>query len=355
MPEQPGQERTEDATPKRRLDARKKGTVARSVELTSSIVLIVLLMAMPVAIGLLGKGFAGGLTTGMRIMPRDASPASILRYCLSVLQPSLGGLAMIFAIALALGVTCNVAQVGLVLSGESLSPNFAKLNPLEGFNRLLSTNAVFDAGKALFKSLLFGFIAFSAVAGSWGALLGLGMVPAQAGLIATGDIARGMAFKVVGVWLALAGIDYFFQRKRVDKMLRMTKEEVKQEMRQQEQSPEIRGALQRKRRQMARGRMMQNLKKADVVVTNPTHYAVALMYDQQKQTAPVVVAKGADLLAAKIREVAKEHEIPIVPNPPLARALYRQCELGDVVPRELFQAVAEVLAYVYKTIGRVRT
>jgi flagellar biosynthetic protein FlhB len=137
-------------------------------------------------------------------------------------------------------------------------------------------------------------------------------------------------------------------------MLMMTKEEVKQEMRQQEQSPEIRGAMIRKRRQMARGRMMQNLLKADVVITNPTHFAVALQYDTKTQSAPIVVAKGVDILAAKIREVAAEHSIPIVPNPPLARAIYKQCELGDIIPRDLFQPVAEILAYVYKTIKNVR-
>jgi len=354
MAEQSGQERTEEATLKRRADARKKGTVARSVDLTSSLVLITLLMAMPMAVGLLGKGFVGGFTAGMRTMPADASPSSILRYCYSVAHPCFAGVAVILGVALVLGVASNVAQVGLVVSGEALAPNFGKLNPLEGFKRLLSANAIFDAGKALLKSLLFGFLAYSAVAASWGTLLGLGMVSAPAGLAATGAIARGMAFKVVALWLGIAAVDYYFQRQRVNKMLRMTKEEVKQEMRQQEQSPEIRGAMSRKRRQMARGRMMQNLLKADVVITNPTHYAVALMYDRDKQTAPTVVAKGADLLAAKIREVAKEHSVPIVPNPPLARALYRQCELGDIVPRELFQPVAEVLAYVYKTIKKVR-
>lgn len=354
MAEQSGQERTEEATPKRRQDARKKGTVARSVELTSSLVLMVMLMAMPAAVGLLGRGFTSGFLTGMHTMPAELTPANALRYCLIVAQPCVAGLGLILGVALVLGVASNVAQVGFVISGEALTPNFAKLNPLEGIKRLLSGNSVFDAGKALFKSLLFGMLAYAAVASSWGSLLGLGTVSAGAGLGQTGEIARAMAFKVVALWLALAAGDYLWQRQRVNKMLRMTKEEVKQEMRQQEQSPEIRGAMMRKRRQMARGRMMQNLKKADVVITNPTHFAVALMYDQQKQTAPIVVAKGVDLLAARIREVAKEHDVPIVPNPPLARALYRQCELGDVVPRELFQPVAEVLAYVYKTIKKVR-
>lgn len=355
MPEQPGQERTEEATPKRRLEARRKGTVARSVELTSSLVLMALLIALPLSITLLGRGFVNGFNTGMTTMPGDFSAASIMRYCMTVAQPCLAGLGLIMGVAMVLGVASNVAQVGFVISGEALIPNFAKLSPIEGFKRLLSGNAVFDAGKALLKSMLFGVLAYSAVRASWGDLLGLGMLSAPAGLSMTGTIARALAFRVVALWLAIAAADYLWQRQRVNKMLRMTKDEVKQEMRQQEQSPEVRGAMARKRRQMARGRMMQNLKKADVVITNPTHYAVALMYDQQRQTAPIVVAKGADLLAARIREVAKEHEVPIVPNPPLARALYRQCELGDTIPRELFQPVAEVLAYVYKTIKKVRS
>ena len=142
--------------------------------------------------------------------------------------------------------------------------------------------------------------------------------------------------------------------KRIDKQLMMSKQEVKQEMKQNEQSQEIRGAIARQRRRMSRQRMAQAMKKADVVVTNPTHYAVAIEYDAGKSTAPIIVAKGTDLMAAKIRELAAQNNVPIVPNPPLARALYRQCEIGDPVPRELFQPVAEVLAFVYKTLRRVR-
>jgi flagellar biosynthetic protein FlhB len=354
MAEESGQEKTEQATAKRRTEARKKGTVAKSADLTGALVLIALLMALPMVLAKLGQGFMTGLTTGFRTMPLDASPASILRHFMVVAQPCLSGLVLILAIAMALGVASNAAQVGFVISGESLTPNFGKLNPLAGMKRLVSANSVFESGKALFKSLLFGLIAYAVIAGSWSTLLSLGMVSAPAGLNATADIARGMAYKIVGLWMAIAAMDYFFQRKRIDKMLMMTKEEVKQEMRQQEQSPEIRGAMMRKRRQMARGRMMQALLKADVVITNPTHFAVALQYDTKTQSAPIVVAKGVDILAAKIREVAAEHEIPIVPNPPLARALYKQCDLGDIIPRDLFQPVAEILAYVYKTIKKVR-
>lgn len=354
MAEQTGQERTEDATPKRRHDARKKGTVARSTDLTSALVVGAVLIAIPSGLGLLGRGLTNGLNEAWRNPMTDPVLPAMLRYAWVFAQPCLGGLALLLCVAMAVGLASNIGQVGFVLSAEALQPNFAKLNPIEGIKRLFSTAAYFDALKALAKSLVFGFVAYSVIRSNWDEILGLGGLPANLALGQIGLIARAMAFKMVGVWLALAAIDYFFQRKRVDKSLRMTKEEVKQEMRQQEQSPEIRGTLARKRRQMARGRMMQNLLKADAVVTNPTHYAVALQYDQAKHPAPIVVAKGADLLAAKIREVADEHEIPIIPNPPLARALYRQCELGDVVPKDLFQPVAEVLAHVYKTIRKVR-
>jgi flagellar biosynthetic protein FlhB len=354
MAEQNGQERTEEATPKRRQEARRKGTVAKSTELTNALVLGGTILALPYAVSNLGSGFMRGLTSAWSHTPTDLSMYEILRFSRTFVQPALGGFVMLLALAMILGTAANVAQVGFVISGEALKPNFAKMNPLEGFKRLFSSSAYFEAGKALVKSVVFGLLAFAVIRTSWAMFPHLGYVSAQAGLEETGWIARSMAFRVVGLWLGLAAIDYFFQRKRVDKMLRMTKEEVKQEMRQQEQSPEIRGAMIRKRRQMARGRMMQNLANADVVVTNPTHYAVAIQYDPEKHTAPVVVAKGADLLAAKIREVAGEHRIPIVPNPPLARALYRKCELGDVVPKDLFQPVAEVLAYVYKTLKRVR-
>jgi flagellar biosynthetic protein FlhB len=161
---------------------------------------------------------------------------------------------------------------------------------------------------------------------------------------------KGIALRIAATWLVVAGIDYFFQRKQVDRQLRMSKEEVRQEMKDAETSPELKMA-QARRRRMNRGRMMEAVKTADAIITNPTHYSVAVKYKPGKDHAPMVVAKGLDLLALKIREIAKEHHIPIVPNPPLARALYKECELGDYVPRELFQGVAEVLAYVYKTIG----
>jgi flagellar biosynthetic protein FlhB len=354
MAENSAQERTEEATPFRKREARKKGTVAKSNELTSALVLLMMLLAMPTILNLYSQGFTSGLIQGYRSIPLDLSMASITRYVAIVLTPSLGGLALLMGIALVIGVGTTTAQVGFVASSEALKFNFEKMNPIAGLKRLFSPGPLFEAAKALIKSCLFAFLAWGAISGSWGVLMSLGRLTPYQSVLHIFDVVRGMATQIVFVWLALAGIDYFFQRKRIDKQLMMSKQEVKQEMKQNEQSQEIRGAIARQRRKMSRQRMAQAMKKADVVVTNPTHYAVAIEYDAAKSTAPIIVAKGTDLMAAKIRELAAQNNVPIVPNPPLARALYRQCEIGDAVPRELFQPVAEVLAFVYKTLRRVR-
>jgi flagellar biosynthetic protein FlhB len=355
MPEQASaQERTEEATPYRRREARKQGTVARSHELTNSIVLLVLLLALPTILTILGSGFIRGLRQGWRAIPLDLTSGSMLRNFSSVFAPSVGGLIMVVAIALIIGVATTTAQVGFVVSSEALKFNFSRLNPISGFKRLVSPAPLFEALKAVLKTVIFGLLAYSVITANWGAMMSLGRLgPAQSTWVII-DIVHSLATKLVFVWLGLAGVDYFFQRKRIDKQLMMTKQEVKQEMKQNEQSAEIKGHIARQRRRLSRSRMAQAMKKADVVVTNPTHYAVAIEYDAAKSTAPIVVAKGADLLAARIREMAAENNVPIVPNPPLARALYRQCEIGDPIPRDLFQPVAEVLAYVYRTLKKVR-
>lgn len=349
-----GQEKTEDATPRRRRDARKKGTVAKSQDLTGSLGLIASLLVLPSAIGMMGSGFVTGLRSSFENLPSTLEMSTISNYSWRVLQPSLLGLAVLVFTIMAVGVASNFAQVGFVISGEALTPSFAKLNPLEGFKRLFSQRAVFDAAKSALKAGLFGYLVWSEISGNWSNLIGLSWLAPQASMAAVGGMLKAITIKVAVSWLVLAAIDYFFQRKQVDKQLKMTKEELKQEMKDGETSPELKMAMHRRRRQLSKGSMMKAAAKADVIITNPTHFAVAIQYDREKHAAPVVVAKGADFLAAKIREVAKDNKIPLVPNPPLARALYKQCEIGDAVPKELFQPVAEVLAYVYKTLRGIR-
>jgi flagellar biosynthesis protein FlhB len=271
-----------------------------------------------------------------------------------MLGPSLPGLAMIAVTALGVGLCLNFAQVGFVMSGEAMQPSLAKLNPFTGLKRLFSARAGFEGGKAVFKTLVFGLVAWTSIASSWPELVALGWTTPMGAISGAGSLIHSIVLKISGLWLALALGDYFFQRKQTDKQLRMTKDEVKREMKETETSPELKAAQAQRRRQLSRSRLSEAVRQADVIITNPTHFAVAIQYDPQKQHAPQVVAKGQDHLAAKIREIAGESKVPLVPNPPLARALYRQCEVGDFIPRDLFQPVAEVLAYVYKTIKKVR-
>ncbi len=349
-----GQEKTEDATPRRRRDARRKGTVAKSQELTGSLALMTAIFILPTAIGTMGSGFLTGMRSSMSNLPTNLDFSAMGAYSLRMLTPGLPGLAMLVFAIMAVGVSSNFAQVGFVLSGEALQPSFAKINPFEGFKRLLSRKAVFDAAKAALKAGLFAYLVWGEIAGNWGILIGLSWLTPQASMAAVGGLMKAIAIKVGFCWLVLAGIDYIFQKKQVDKQLKMTKEELKQEMKDAETSPELKMAQHKRRRQLSKGRMREAVQKADVIITNPTHFAVAIAYERDKHAAPVVVAKGADFLAARIREVATESKVPIVPNPPLARALYKKCEIGDAVPKELFQPVAEVLAYVYRTLQRVQ-
>ena len=348
------QERTEEATPRRKQQARRKGTVTRSNDLNGALVLLGLILVLPTALSKIGDGFMAAMTRGFSTIPKEIDFQTVIRYVLAVLQPALVGLAFIAGTAMLVGLAANFAQVGFVMSGESLTPNFSKINPANGLKRLFSFSATFEGFKATVKSGLFMYVGWTAIQSAWPQIVSLSTTTPTQSLMAVGGIIKSIALRIAFVWLALAGLDYFFQRKQVDKQLRMTKEELKQEMKEAETSPELRAAQAARRRRLAKGRMMDAVKSADVIVTNPTHYAVAIKYDPEKAHAPIVVAKGADFLAAKIREVASDNKVPIIPNPPLARALYKKCEIGDYVPRELFQAVAEVLAFVYRTIKNVR-
>jgi flagellar biosynthetic protein FlhB len=347
-----GQERTEQSTAKHRLEARRRGTVTRSTDLTHSLVIVVLLLVLPYGVSTMGQGILQAMRSDTMNLPTDLSAGRMGGFFLNSLRPVLPGLAAIVFTAMGVGLAVNFAQVGFVLSGQALTPNFAKLNPITGFSRLLSRVSVFEAAKALGKSGLFGLIAYLSIRGSWEELTHLNAVGPTDAMAIVGGVVRGMALRMAFTWLALAGLDYFFQRQQVERQLRMTKDEVKREMREMETSPEVKAQRNMRRRRLMR-RLKEAVRSADVVITNPTHYAIALKYQPGKHHAPMVVAKGVDYLAARIREEAADAEIPLVPNPPLARALYKQCEIGDYVPRDLFQAVAEVLAYVYRTLKKV--
>lgn len=354
MAEDSAQERTEEATQRRRQDARKKGTVAKSVDLNSAILMLVLIILMPAIISGFGSGFMRGLRVGFATMPSDVSFGSITRYVWAVATPSIMALIPLLGVAMVVGVVANLGQVGFVLSAEAISPNLNKLNPMNGIKRLLSKDSIIESIKATAKTGLFAYIGWKVIQDNWNTITYLSWSSPQSALAKIGYLIYMVFIRISIVWLVLAAIDYYYQRKRTNKQLMMTKQEVKQEFKEMEQSPEMKGAMHRMRRRLSKMRMSDAVRNADVIVTNPTHFSVALKYDPSKMYAPVVVAKGADILAFRIRELAKKSRIPIVANPPLARQLYKKCEVGDFVPRDLFQATAEVLAYVYKTLKKVR-
>lgn len=354
MSEQPSGEKTEDASPKRKLDAKKNGQVAKSQDLVGATVTIVLIASLPGLVSTIGQGFIQTIRSSFSNIPTEVSFGRIGQSVYDAASPALPGLSFLLLLAIGVGVFTTVAQTGFNVSFKSVTPSFEKINPMAGFKRLFSKRTLMEGAKSFAKFLLFGWIAYTAIASNWDVLGNLSQYPASIALAKVGEVMRGVGMKIAMVWGVIAIIDYVFQKKSMDKQLKMTKEEVKQEHKDSEGSPEVKAARYQRRRQLMKQRVRDAVRTADVVVTNPTHFAVALKYDPEKNAAPIVVAKGADVLAAKIKEFAKEDRIPIVPNIRLARALYKQCEVGDTVPRELFAAVAEVLAHVYKILGRMK-
>jgi flagellar biosynthesis protein FlhB len=344
-----GQEKTEQATPKRLEEARKKGQVPRSMELSMAAVCI----AASVAIYSMGRGTAGELAELMRgslsLTPHEAVGDNVIWPALTdagarailLILPILGAT---FLAALA----APLAIGGWNFSAQAMMPKFSRLNPAAGLGRMFSARGSVELGKGIAKVLVIGLIAWVLLKGLTSQMLGLSSEPLH-GAIGHSAALAGYSLLILCFGLvAIAAVDVPFQLWQHSKDLRMTREEVREEYKESEGSPETRSRIREAQRALARGRMMQEIPTADVIVTNPTHFAVALRYDDKKMRAPLVIAKGTDLLAAKIREIAAEHGVPIVEAPPLARALYRTVELGREVPAALYVTVAQVLTYVYQ-------
>ncbi|RYG87479.1 EscU/YscU/HrcU family type III secretion system export apparatus switch protein [bacterium] len=349
-----GAEKTEKPTERRMREARKRGQIPKSQDLVGAASVLVLVSLLPKVVTEGGNALIGGLRASMGAASLQADQAEIVRSAAAVGGPIALPFALLAGAAMFTGVAATLAQVGLNLSAEGMIPKFERVNPLAGIKRVIGKQGLFECAKSLVKAVVFAFLAFSAVRARWPELLMLGALPLPQALSVIGDVIHGLLMRIGGAWLVLAAVDYGFQRKQVMSQLMMTKDEVRQEMKDAEASPELKGHRNQLRKKMAKRKVAQAVQGADVIVTNPTHFSVAIKYDASKSHAPVVVAKGVDHLAFRIRELAAEHKIPIVPNPPLARALYKQCEIDDFVPRELFGPVAEVLAYVYRTIGRTK-
>ena len=350
------EDRTEKASPKHRQAAREKGQVARSADAGGSLVLVAGLFS----ISLLGPSIVhAGTDTFREILSEIANPGkatsaaglkSLMNSGLSTIALTVGPIA---AICMGTGVLAGAAQVGFRPSPKSLKIDFKRIDPIAGAKNLIGPNLIFEALKAIVKVCAVGAVAALALLpGLDGLATTVGIPPAALGMI-LGHRAMGIAQHAAFAYLLIGAIDYAWQRRRHEQKLRMTKQEVKDEVRQQSVSAEVRSAMRRRQMQAARVRMMAAVPQADVVVTNPTHYAVALRYDGE-HTAPEVVAKGKDLVAMQIRRIAEENDVPIVKEPPLARALHSSTEIGQIIPEELYAAVARVLAFVYRAAARRR-
>jgi len=341
-------ERTEQPTQKRIDEARKKGQVPRSVELNTAAVVLVVGAGLHLLGGHLGSGMADLMRVGLSFSREQALDETL---AVSAFAGSMMNALLTLAPLLGLTVVAALSAPLLIggwnLSFGVLAPDFSRLSPLSGLKRIFSMRGLVELSKAFLKFLL---VAAVAVVFLWlhtDDLLALGAQPI-ASAVGNALTLSGNAFLLLAGALAIiAAIDVPFQLWQHSQSLKMTRHEIREEMKESEGSPEVKGRIRQVQEALARRRMMQEIPKADVIVVNPTHFAVALRYDDQRMRAPIVVAKGADEIAAKIREVAGEHFIPIFEAPPLARALFRHVAIGGEVPASLYVAVAQVLTYVY--------
>jgi flagellar biosynthetic protein FlhB len=349
-------DKTEKATPKKQNEARKKGNVAKSAEVNGAVVL----GAGVIGLSAFGPKMVDGVAAAMRntfgqianagSVTSAAGLHSLFEMVLRTVMTTVGPIA---AITLCAAILSNVAQVGFRPSMTALKPDVKRLNPMAGFKNVFGSRIGVETLKALAKVAMVGGVAAMTLVPMIHHLgAGVGTSPvALGGLL--GSSAKSIIERVVIAYVLIAVIDLVWQRKHHAKGLKMSKQEVKEEFKQSQLPPEVKSALRRRQIQAARARMMAAVPTADVVVTNPTHYAVALKYDGTKP-APVVVAKGKNHVAAQIRRLATENNVPIVPDPPLARAMHAGVEIDHMIPAELYAAVAQVLAFVYKMAGRRR-
>ena len=341
-------ERTEAATPKRRQEARDKGQILKSVEVNTAVLLVAgaafLQWAMP------------GMSATLFEMTRDLLDVSqvsdytdvSLRHQMTHLAIEVLKLVSPIVLGILLvGVVSNVGQFGFLMSGHAIQPQLSRINPLEGAKRIFSARTLVELVKTIVKVVIVGFFAWQALQDKGPLLISLADMQAGAAGFAVSGAIMEVIWKVAAAFVVIAVADFAYQRWFYEKSLRMSKEEIKEEMKQSEGNPHMRARLRQRARALARQRMMQQVPTADVVITNPTHFAIAIKYESGME-APTVIAKGERLIAQQIKKIARENNVPMVENKPLAQALFKACQVGQAVPPEMYKAVAEVLAFVYR-------
>lgn len=349
MAEESDLERTEPASPKRLEKAREEGDVPRSRELATVSVLLAAGIGMLAMGSHLNDALKESMSTGLRF---DRAAAFDPLYLLTRIADSLSALLIAFApfalLLLIVAIASPALIGGWIFSGKALTPKFNRLNPLRGLGNMVSKNTLVELIKSVIKALIVGAVAYVVVVNDMDPILSLSSQPLDMAISQVNDLMLMGFLSIVGALVLIAAIDVPYQLYQYANKLKMTKEEVRQEAKELEGNPEIKARIRQQQREMARRRMMSEIPKADVVITNPTHYAVAIKYKDDAMRAPIVVAKGTDAIALKIREIASEHHVMTLESPKLARALYAHTELGDEIPEALYAAVAEVLAYVFQ-------
>jgi flagellar biosynthetic protein FlhB len=349
MAEDSDLEKTEPASQQKLDKAREEGDVPRSRELATCSILLAAGAGLWVTGGSMLRQLNHMLASGLTLERAQVYDFDLLT---ARIAGNLGNLLLAFApLAGVLMLTALASPLligGWLFSGKSLAPNFARMNPISGVANLISKNALVELGKAMGKAAVVGTVAYLVIAKQLDSVIGLSVEPLATSTAHLGHLMLTTFMAIVGGLVLIAAIDVPYQLYRYATKLKMTRQDVRQEAKESDGNPEVKAKIRSMQREMAKRRMMSEIPTADVVVTNPTHYAVALRYADGKAGAPRVVAKGADAMAARIRAIAAEHNIPTLEAPPLARALFQHAELGDQIPEALYTAVAEVLAYVYQ-------
>ncbi|MEG1741727.1 MAG: flagellar biosynthesis protein FlhB [Acetivibrio sp.] len=352
-----GGEKTEDATSKKLTDARKDGQVAKSQELVMSLQLIGMFLVLKMCITYIGEGMLGSYKEiyGMisSLLADEFNRNVVHRLMILCLKEIVLISLPIYLVAFVVAFAGNIVQVKWKPSLKPLTPKFNKINPVSGMKNLFSKEKLVELIKSLGKIIVIGYVVYNALKDQWGMLMNLYDLPLYDAIALIGNTVVELGLKISYFFLAIALFDVWYQKHKFKEDMKMSKQEIKDEYKQSEGDPQIKGKIRQKMRDVSRQRMMQEVPEADVVITNPTHLAVAVKYDRENSEAPIVVAKGADYLAQKIKEVAKENKVEIVENKPLARMLYYNVEVGNEIPEELYQMVAEVLAYVYGIKGKI--
>jgi flagellar biosynthetic protein FlhB len=350
-----GGEKTEPATQKKLNDARKEGKVAKSKELTSAFMLIALFLILKVFVSSIGSTLTGVFPIVYNRMADYVNPAqigvssqAISAFIAQMMLQWLKSIWPFFVFAVAIAIIVSIIQVGWKVSTKPMQPKLSKFNPISGFKRIFSKSSLFNLLMAIVKISVIALIAYFSIRDKADELFILYEISLNQAIALVGNIILNTGLRISIVYLLVGLIDFVYQKHKFSEDMKMTKQEVKDEYKNTEGDPQVKGQQRRRMQEASQRRMMQDVPKADVVITNPTHYAVALKYDAETGKAPVLLAKGEDYLAQKIKEIARENHVEIVENKPLARMIYHNVEIGAEIPPELYQAVAEVLATVYR-------